>query len=230
MVPQCPHCQKDLQFNDAQQEKLAVALASLKKGTLKLGCPLCKKAIKINKDGTIATEQSNDSMHGDGVPKPPAYPDISWLATGIYDAKEVVEDVPKVMILMKVGDGRDHVHKAFVELGYQVEFPESSEDAISQMRFVTFKAVVLGSEFDGELTASPLHRFMVAMPMEKRRHIFYLLVGKEFHTLYDLEALANSANAVVNEKEAPHIDTILKKVFKEYDDLFGAYNEIIGKK
>jgi hypothetical protein len=61
------------------------------------------------------------------------------------------------------------------------------------------------------------------MAMQKRRGIYYVLVGPEFHTLYNLDALHHSANLVVNDNELPDLPIILKKSFREYDELFGPF-------
>jgi len=66
------------------------------------------------------------------------------------------------------------------------------------------------------------------MAMSRRRYIFYILVGPEFRTLYDLEALANSANLVVNDSDASHFSIILKRGMNDYNDLFGPYLEALG--
>ena len=63
--------------------------------------------------------------------------------------------------------------------------------------------------------------------MTQRRSIYYVLIGPDFHTLYDLEALSNSANLVVNESELGQFDLILKKGLQDYDDLFGLYIKML---
>ena len=68
--------------------------------------------------------------------------------------------------------------------------------------------------------------------MARRRFIFYVLVGQEFKTLYDLQALAYSANLVVNGMEVTFMGTILRKAIPEYEVLFGPLMEelhIAGK-
>jgi hypothetical protein len=90
--------------------------------------------------------------------------------------------------------------------------------------------VVLHDEFDGPLSQSSFHREMSALPMDRRRSIFYALIGKQWHTLYNMEALAHSANVVVNEAEAAHFDIILKKGLLEQMELFGPYVEAIKRK
>jgi len=237
MVSHCPHCEKTLQLNEAQQDKIRAALAKMQSGgTLKVGCPHCKQAIRLNKNGSLAGEKNVVQQEaGDASPsapskspaaiEPPMYPDISWLVDGIYKDKEVVVDVLKVLILMPDGPEKDLVAKAFTDVGYFAEFPESAEDAMAQMRFVPVAAVVLHTEFDGGPSISKFHKYMENMPMSKRRLIYYVLVGKEFSTLYDLEALTCSANIVVNDTEIEHIDIILNKGMQDYAELFGPYLE-----
>ena len=223
MISQCPHCSKELNLTEAQKEKVKAALANLKSGTLKLGCPHCRTAIQLKPDGSALPAAPTAPASELQQPGQPAYPDISWLASGLYDEKKTVEDIPKVLVLMPEGKGRDFVVKTFEEIGYQVDLAESSVDAIAKMRFVSFAAVVLHSSMERALADSSFHAYMRYMSMEKRRYIYYILVGKEFHTLYDLEALSYSANVVINDNEIAHFDIILRKGLRDYDDLFGPY-------
>lgn len=225
MIKQCPHCRKDLNFTEEQQQKIQAALGNLQSGTLKLGCPFCKKPIHLCADGSVEEENAAapEKQAEPAVVKPPAYPDISWMATEICDTGAVLDDVPKALILMAEGEARNTVAQAFTEQGYQTNFPESAGDAMEQMRFVNFTAVVLHSPFDGGFKDSKFHRYMAQMPMTRRRGIYYVLIGPEFHTLYDLEAMAYSANIVVNDAEASYFSTILKKGRQDYDALFGPY-------
>jgi hypothetical protein len=66
------------------------------------------------------------------------------------------------------------------------------------------------------------------MAMARRRYVFYVLIGPEFRTLYDLEALANSANLVVNDSDTGHFSIILKRGMNEYQELFGPYLQALG--
>jgi hypothetical protein len=66
---------------------------------------------------------------------------------------------------------------------------------------------------------------MCAMNMARRRYIFYVLIGPEFKTFYNIQALAESANLVVNEKDTPYFGVILRKSIPDYEELFGPYME-----
>ena len=161
----------------------------------------------------------------------PPYPDISWLADGICEQGGEISDAPKAMLLIPESKAavREKAAAVFEAEGFQVELPESAADAIQKMRFVDFQAVVLHADFDPPLQKNPFHRHMTALPMAKRRAIYYLLLGPEFHTLYDLEALCLSANAVANDTEVEHLDIILKKSRKDQEELFGPYQEILAE-
>jgi hypothetical protein len=170
---------------------------------------------------------------GRGRIKPPAPPDTDWLKDGSFEEKDVVEDIPKAIILMPDLPGREQVIKAAAAVGYRVEQAATPDEAIEKMRFVNYAAVFLHSRFEsGGVRSGAFHQYMRSMNMARRRYIFYVLIGEQFETLYDLQALSCSANLVVNDAEIPYISTLLKKTIPEYEELFGPLMEelrIAGK-
>ncbi|OGQ99718.1 MAG: hypothetical protein A2505_03785 [Deltaproteobacteria bacterium RIFOXYD12_FULL_55_16] len=238
MLAQCPNCQQPLTLNEAQLEKIKAALASLSMGkTLRMGCPKCGQPIALNADGTVAA-QTAGMVAGASPPKPqpvrrppaaPVPPDLGWLSSGVYSEKEVVENVPHALILINDEAIAARVATAFTEMGYQPAYAQSAAEALDKMQFVNFEAVALHSGFEGgELKDSAVHQHLREMAMTRRRYIFYILLGPEFHTLYDLEALAHSANLLVNDSDARHFSIILKRGLNDYQDLFGPYLEALG--
>jgi hypothetical protein len=94
------------------------------------------------------------------------------------------------------------------------------------MRFTPFAALLLHSRFEGDsLESNSFHIFIKKMAMIRRRNIHYTLIGPEFQTLYDLQALSNSANLVVNDNELSNFRIILKKSLHESQKLFGPLAE-----
>ncbi|ADH86188.1 hypothetical protein [Desulfurivibrio alkaliphilus] len=243
MLSQCPHCHKQLQLTEAQRDKVAQALAALPEGkTLKIGCPLCHNPIHLRRDGSLAHEARPESgaekaasppaassASADLPDKAPKPPDISLLQqVDESSADEAIRDVPLAMILMAEGDKRRRVTEAMEAQGYQVEFPESAAAAIERMRFVSFAAVVLHSYFEGgKLGDSSFHQHMRKMPMAGRRQLLYVLIGPEFNTLYDLEALTLSANLTVNEQDLDRIKLIIKKSRHDHRQLFGPLLQVM---
>lgn len=235
MISQCPHCNKDLNLNEAQLEKINVALAALQSGkSLKLGCPQCRKPIELSADGSAMSAGASAAGKQESAPPvskpgksalaPPKPPEVDWLASGEFEEKEVIDDINMVLVLMPEGTVRNTVVEAFKEAGYRPVFVESAEQAIEKMRFVSYAAVVFHSDFEGgKLADSLFHEHMRNMSMHHRRYIYYVLVGPEFHTLYNLEALAYSANLVINEKDADHMSITLRKGLSDYENLFGPF-------
>ena len=231
MLTSCPHCQTTLQFTEGQKAKIQASLDALQEGkVLKLGCPHCKQAISIDRNGnpvtnnTLQSPSSGSHERRTGNVEPPAPPDLSWLSSGEFEAHEAVEDVPQVLVLIHDDGLRQVIGDTFSDLGYLPVAVQNVETAIDRMRFESFKAVVYHTGFeDKPLSKASFHLHMSNMAMSNRRYIYYVLVGPELHTLYDLEALSLSANLVVNDREAPKLEFVLRKGLTDYEALFGPF-------
>ena len=230
MIETCPYCAKGFNFSEAQLAKIEAALATLKGGTLKLKCPRCYEPVELSSDGTLADWRQPVALTATAKSglQPPPPPDIDWLTKGVFHDEEKIKDIAKALILIDPGEVRANVLGAIVESFYQPTVVDTVEDALRQMQQIQYSAVVLHSKFAGtKLRKSPIHAHMCNMTMMQRRYIFYILVGPEFHSLYSLEALSNSANLVVNEKDVEYFKNIYKRAKVEYEDLFGTYLETL---
>jgi hypothetical protein len=235
MIVHCPHCGKQLKLG----EKIRENVRRLEPGRrAKIKCSHCSVpfSLDMSMDQSSATPPGRDAAGrsaGGGRIKPPAPPDTDWLKDGSFEEKDVVEDIPKAIVLMPDLPGRDLVIKAAAAVGYRVEQAATPDAAIEKMRFVNYAAVFLHSRFEsGGIRSGAFHQYMRSMNMARRRYIFYVLIGEQFATLYDLQALSCSANLVVNDAEIPYISTLLKKAIPEYEELFGPLMEelrIAGK-
>jgi hypothetical protein len=235
MIVHCPHCGKQLKLG----EKIKENVRRLEPGRrIKIKCAHCDVpfGLDMSMDRTSAAPPERDTgsrSPREGRIKPPAPPDTDWLKDGSFEEKDVVEDIPKAIVLMPDLPGRELVIKAAAAVGYRVEQAATSDAAIEKMRFVNYAAVFLHSRFEsGGIRSGAFHQYMRSMNMARRRYIFYVLIGEQFETLYDLQALSCSANLVVNDVEIPYISTLLKKAIPEYEELFGPLMEelrIAGK-
>lgn len=219
----CPQCRKQLKLG----EKFIESLKEIGPGQkARIKCGICATIITLDPLALDQTEASSGVAAGRGRVKPPSPPDVSWLKDGAFADKEVVEEIPQALVLVPEQSGRAAVAKAVETLGYRAEICDSAVDAIDKMEFVNYASVFLHSDFEpGPLQSGSFYRHMCAMNMIKRRYIFYVLIGKEFHTLYDLQALAHSANITVNDGDIPHFATILRKAIPDYEMLFGPLME-----
>ncbi len=227
MVKQCPHCNKDLNLNESQQAKVESALAGLQPGgVLKIACPQCHKPIELGADvdGTVSQRKKGLPKQKKSNLSPPKPQDIKWLLSADIKESDEIKDIPMALILMPDGPVRDAVSAAFVEMFYQPIIADSPQDAIERMRFVNFAATVYHVDFEGvPLEQSLFHSHIRTMSMSKRRYMQYVLVGPEFNTLFDLEALTHSVNMVVNDKDVDNLKLFLKKGETDYKSLFGQW-------
>jgi len=253
MISECPHCNKNLLFSDANRERILTALGKLPIGqTLKFKCPMCKEVILLNPDGSAANIEtlgddrskvnSSDlqnqtdvksgvkraSLYTDTMsvqpPVPPDAPDISWLMSGAEIDSTLVENILTAMVIVPDKSMQNTISELLKREAYQVYLPKSIDEAISSIRFKDYAIIVYHSRYeDMVLKDQDFHKFMQQMSMQKRRHIYYILIGPEFHTLYDLEALTTSSNIVINDNEINFFPTILAKGKSDYKKLFGPY-------
>ncbi len=235
MIDTCPHCQEPLNLTASQKAKIQTALDKLPPGNLlKLACPHCQEPFELKPDGALPGRQG--SKIAAGAPKgarkvsipPPPPPDLAWLTSGQTAKKEVIEDIPMVLVVVRKEQGRDSIREAYDNEGFLPVFAGSTDDALNHMQFTPFTAVILHSQFeDVALSDNKLHLFMRKMAMLRRRNIHYTIVGPEFQTLYDLQALSHSANLVVNDNELDHFKLILKKSLHDSQKLFGPIAEAL---
>lgn len=230
MIVSCPSCGKQLKL----PKKIVENVTELASGkTLSVKCPQCSGAVSLHA-GMVSSSQTagktGRGRPGEAKPAghitPPPPPDITWLQEGRYEGKETIEDVPMALILMQEGPAREKVIGSLEGIGYRAELVESTIDAIEKIQFVDYACIVLHSQYESNgINTSAFHKQMCALNMSKRRFIFYILVGREFKTLYNLQALVYSANLVVNDQEIPKFDIILRKAIPEYEELFGPIME-----
>ncbi|MBF0225984.1 MAG: hypothetical protein HQK76_11055 [Desulfobacterales bacterium] len=253
MINNCPNCGKELKLTDAHKVKIKNTLSSLKANqVIKLGCPYCKKPIELNKDGQspsssipepLQPEADESIEQNDAVkpkeepiqpsknpPQPPNPPELDWLYSGKMEDKQIIEDVTKAMILMPASSDRDLVVSAFQDMEYQTSLTSDTEQAIERLNFETFSAIVYHTKFENcDFKDSIFHTYIKELPMKKRRYIYYVVIGPEFQSTYNLEALAYSVNLVINDKEISHIKLILKKGLQDHESLFGPYISMLKK-
>lgn len=228
----CPHCEKQLKLSGKIKESIEKLGPGQK---IKVKCVYCTRPFGLDAHSVNVTavpkevrrkKEQKVAAPGKGGIRPPAPPDVAWLADGVFDDQDVVEDIPRALILMPEIPVRDMVVKAAVNFGYQVEQVQNVDEAIEKMRFVNYAAVFLHSGYEnGGILSGKFHTYMRNMNMTRRRYIIYVLLGDEFETLYDLQAMAYSANLVVNDRDLNHIGVVLKKIIPEYEALFGPLME-----
>uniref|UniRef100_UPI0040576AA2 hypothetical protein n=1 Tax=Candidatus Electronema sp. TaxID=2698783 RepID=UPI0040576AA2 len=244
MISNCPHCQGALKFNAAQLTKIEQALKALKPGQrLPLKCPHCAKPMNLDAAGNAEGPPKAAAAPPPKAPDPsaeevkPPPPNMDWLKSQKNEAMQFddhARDVPMALVLHGDDNMRHLIKSAMEALGYQASSVETPEIAIHETMSTSYACIIYHTGFErGGLKNSTFHNYMRMMPMSRRRYTFYILIGPEFISLYDIQALANSANLVVAEKDMKDFQPILHKAIPYYEQLFGPLLEQLadfGKK
>lgn len=224
----CPHCRAPLSLSAEQQHKLDQALSRLQpNSSLNIKCPQCQKNFPMGP--ALQKEQKKETRaKSKGGVEPPPPPPLDWLQDENALRDEKMQDIPMALVLYEPGAERDSIASTLKNFGYQIIVEKTSSDALARMRFSRFACIVFHADLESPIQKSPFHIAMCAMNMEQRRNIFYILIGSDLHTLYNLEALAYSANLTVNTNEIPSLDKILRPAILSYEELFGPLLEEIN--
>ncbi|MCK9174262.1 MAG: zinc-ribbon domain-containing protein [Desulforhopalus sp.] len=228
MIVKCPNCPAQLKLDDGIENNLK----NLPVGkTIKIQCGNCKETFSLSETvvaggGQGAFEKDARRKAPQLAVRPPGAPSLDWLTRGVVDEDKNIDGVPRALVLFPDIKEKKELIKSVEDLGYQVEEAVSVEEALSVMYFASYSLVFMHTDYEkGDLENSQFHNYMCSLPMSRRRNIFYVLVGDNCTTMYDLEALTLSVNLTVNSREVKYISILLRKAIPEYEELFGAWME-----
>ncbi len=159
---------------------------------------------------------------GPAVPQPPG---DSWMES---DAAYDQEDAAGLhaLLLLRDAEQRLQIGTTLQRMGYITAAVQSAEHALDELRTASCQLVVCGTD----AAYSPFRDYLsLSLPQQRRRLLYHVLIGPDVNTCYNLQALALSANLVINERELPFFEVILRKGFQEYSELFGPFLEVLGE-
>lgn len=164
----------------------------------------------------LTPEVPKKSKSGLPVPQPP---DTSWLVDGILEKKEETGDSLTALVVISKNEKLILVEKILKDMSYTIHIALSAAHAIDRLNSNKYNLIISrsGSAFQD------IHQHICGLPSVKRRVIYYAVVGPHLHTLYDLEALALSANLVINDRDLPHLKKILRRGLQDYENLFRTF-------
>ncbi|MEE8128555.1 MAG: zinc-ribbon domain-containing protein [Nitrospinaceae bacterium] len=209
MQLECSSCNKEINIPD---NKIPQGQA------FNLTCPSCKTKMRVDQHLKPPASDPAESLDA-----------TSMLVDEEFEADddeiEIYDEHDKIaLILDRQND--DLWTTALTELEYKLQRAKSPEHAVHKLRFNQYHVVALHENFgNSTLDTSPLYEFIRYMPMNARRKIFVALVGENFKTLDNMEALSYSVNLVINQRELDQLDTILKKSIGDNDNFYKVYRE-----
>ena len=149
--------------------------------------------------------------------QPPPPPGDSWMEEE-DNSKRTDVNGHFALIVIHRAEQRNRVEIVLQKMGYQTVALAEAAEAVERLKMEHYQLIVCDTDERGGTLREYL-RYTIRPSL--RRLVYFVLVGPELRTCYYQEALALSANLVVAEKELPHLEIILHRGFKEYEQLFG---------
>lgn len=170
------------------------------------------KSIPINKSNYPRLKNPSIS--------PPEPPDLTWLKNGLPLEKSVDnQDFQQALIISNNKERVVFYTNILRTLQIYSEHTFSEPKAIKLIHSRNFRLIL----YESSLEFRSFEQYIRNLSGQKRREIIYVIIGTKLTTLYNLEALSLSANLVINAKDIPHLEKILKKGFQDYDNLYRAF-------
>jgi len=74
---------------------------------------------------------------------------------------------------------------------------------------------------------NPVLAFLNTMSINLRRHVFVVLLGREFKTFDNMMAFVRSVNVVVNLNDLPHLPAIIRKGLEDNNEFYRVLREML---
>lgn len=207
----CSSCSKDINIPD---DKVPKGQA------FNLTCPGCKTKIRV--DQHLQPPKAPVGDTGGSLDT------TSMIVDEDFEEDEEIEiyDEHDKIALILDRQNDEIWANALTELEYKLQRAKSPEHAVHKLKFNQYHVVAFHDKFgDTTLETSPLYEYIRDLSMDTRRKTFVAMVGDNYKTLDNMEALAYSVNLVINQSEIDQLETILKKSTGENDMFYKVYRE-----
>ena len=121
-----------------------------------------------------------------------------------------------------------NVQTICLELGYKVHVASNHEDFTKRFNAINYQLVVVEEHFAcASVDTNETLRFIQIMPMNKRRHCCFLLLGDRLQTMNPLVGWQQSVHAVVGKQDFGSIGQIISKVTGDNDMFLNTFREVL---
>lgn len=137
----------------------------------------------------------------------------------------------RLVLVCEGAPERQGVIKAALEqLGYTMLPATTADEASERLRRQVFEVVIVDEQFESSgVLDNAVVKLINTMPIGIRRHMFVVLLGREFKTFDNMMAYARSANVVVNLNDLPHLPAILRKGLEDNNDFYRVFRDMLAE-
>ncbi|KJU82326.1 hypothetical protein MBAV_005483 [Candidatus Magnetobacterium bavaricum] len=113
-------------------------------------------------------------------------------------------------------------------LNYNIRVAKDIDDVYDSLKYQRFDVILLNDNFAGGSSENnEVLEFLQTMPIAERRLIFVALVGNAYKSLDNMMAFAKSVNAVINDKDLPHLNAMLKRAIADNDNFYRTFKSVL---
>jgi CheY-like chemotaxis protein len=122
------------------------------------------------------------------------------------------------------------IRAALEQLGFAMLPATTAEEACERLRRQVFEIVIVDEQFESSgVLDNAVLKMINGMPIGVRRHMFVVLLGREFKTFDNMMAFARSVNVVVNLNDLPHLPAIVRKGLEDNNDFYRVFREMLAE-
>lgn len=141
--------------------------------------------------------------------------------------RQYAADAPSALICDENPQRRALEASALNALGYKTDTAETVEQLYESSKYTEYALVLLSETFGGNADNNEALDFFQYMPIAKRRRLFVALVSATAKTFDNMTAFSKSVNMIINTKDVPEIQAVLKKGVADNDLFYRVFRDIL---
>jgi hypothetical protein len=141
---------------------------------------------------------------------------------------DMVEDASRsALVIYDNEEIQDLLNDKLTAIGYHVVIALNVRDAAKQLKFGSFKVVLLQEDYYGaNQKSNQLLKALNNLELSVRRKMFIGLIGPNFTSLDDLMAFTLSMDTVINSRDLDDIERLLISATGHVAKFFATYDEL----
>ena len=144
------------------------------------------------------------------------------------DSAQSPFDQRLVLVCENTPERQSIIQVALEQLGYTMLPATTAEEASERLRRHAFEIVIVDERFESSgVLDNAVLKALNTMPIASRRHIFVVLLGREFKTFDNMMAFVRSVNVVVNLNDLPHLPAIIRKGLEDNSEFYRVFKEML---
>lgn len=238
MQAQCPQCAQRIVIDDAKVPDKPFAVK----------CPKCQTIVRLPGKAAAAPPPPEPEITFEEPAPPEPPPPAAAPASAPGPAAGALHDEMRAQVMAQLrremagpgAEGSTHeralvsIHDRaqaaaitliLTRLGYGVDSVEEHEDAARFVEQGVYAVAATSRAAAGPGRAESLYQRITRLSPEQRRRLFVILVGDEFKSGDGTQAFSVVADLVLNSKDAPSADNLVRSVMTERKRLYQVFTD-----